>query len=210
MGVCAFNLGEYASSEQYYVRATQVDGDQLLAWQGLANLHEKTGEWPKLVTVLETTVELLRKDHSVDAAKVWERMRKLLELYEHSDKAKLMEVCTTLLSTEPLGQLLSILPDYPPDLEWWRKIAQVTFEQEDRLMKREIESRRRRIDAPSLQFTVEQVERQVFVPSKLSDYYRHVLELSVDPHDRLDIQGKLLRRVHAEMPYFDAVERSVV
>ena len=43
VGKAAFNLDEYSQAEIAYRKAADQDGANPLAWQGLAELHTKTG-----------------------------------------------------------------------------------------------------------------------------------------------------------------------
>ncbi|XP_069483747.1 superkiller complex protein 3 [Ambystoma mexicanum] len=78
IGVSATELDQPDQAQAAYRKATELEPDQLLAWQGLGTLYEKYNQ----------------KDFRDDLPKVYE---KLLELYERSDKQKWCEVCRKLV-----------------------------------------------------------------------------------------------------------------
>ena len=53
VGKAAFNLDEYSQAEIAYRKASDQDGANPLAWQGLAELHIKTG---RTQNIIPTTV----------------------------------------------------------------------------------------------------------------------------------------------------------
>ncbi|XP_054842849.1 SKI3 subunit of superkiller complex protein [Eublepharis macularius] len=78
IGLAAAELEQPDQAKGAYKKATELEPGQLLAWQGLANLYEKTnhaGTREDLVNVYQ----------------------KLLELYESTDKQKWCEVCKKLV-----------------------------------------------------------------------------------------------------------------
>jgi tetratricopeptide (TPR) repeat protein len=50
-------------SEQAYKDAVTIDSNNPLAWQGLADLYSKTGEWRQLVEVCHRVLQLLGPEH---------------------------------------------------------------------------------------------------------------------------------------------------
>ncbi|XP_068103803.1 superkiller complex protein 3 [Hyperolius riggenbachi] len=78
IGVAAAELEQPDQAQAAYRKATELEPEQLLAWQGLGNLYEKINQ----------------KDFKDDLPNVYQ---KLLELYESSDKQKWCEVCRKLV-----------------------------------------------------------------------------------------------------------------
>ncbi|XP_022607239.1 tetratricopeptide repeat protein 37 [Seriola dumerili] len=77
IGLAASELDQPDQSQSAYKKAVELEPEQLLAWQGLANLYEKTDQW----------------DFKVELPNVYQ---KLVELYASSDKKKCYEVITKL------------------------------------------------------------------------------------------------------------------
>ncbi|XP_068167730.1 superkiller complex protein 3 [Antennarius striatus] len=85
IGLAACELEQPDQSQTAYKKAVELEPEQLLAWQGLANLYEKTDQWDfkdELPNVYQKLVELYR---SSDKNKCYELIRKLSDIYQ-SDK----------------------------------------------------------------------------------------------------------------------------
>ncbi|XP_073534422.1 superkiller complex protein 3 [Phyllobates terribilis] len=78
IGLAASELEQPDQAQAAYKKATEIEPEQLLAWQGLVNLYEKVNQ----------------KDFKDDLPNVYQ---KLLELYKSSDKQKWSEVCKKLV-----------------------------------------------------------------------------------------------------------------
>uniref|UniRef100_A0A1A8BCW9 Tetratricopeptide repeat domain 37 n=1 Tax=Nothobranchius kadleci TaxID=1051664 RepID=A0A1A8BCW9_NOTKA len=77
IGLAASELEQPDQSQAAYKKAVELEPEQLLAWQGLANLYEKADQW----------------DFQVELPNVYQ---KLVELYARSDKNKCYEVIKKL------------------------------------------------------------------------------------------------------------------
>ncbi|XP_062455877.1 superkiller complex protein 3 [Rhea pennata] len=78
IGLAAAELEQPDQAKGAYKKAAELEPNQLLAWQGLANLYEKSNQ----------------TDVKGDLADVYQ---KLLELYESGDKQKWCDVCNKLV-----------------------------------------------------------------------------------------------------------------
>ncbi|OXB75710.1 UNVERIFIED_CONTAM: hypothetical protein H355_016227 [Colinus virginianus] len=78
IGLAAAELEQPDQAKGAYKKAIELEPNQLLAWQGLANLYEKSNQ----------------TDVQGDLGEVY---RKLLELYESGDKQKWCDVCNKLV-----------------------------------------------------------------------------------------------------------------
>ncbi|KAM9167800.1 superkiller complex protein 3 isoform 2-T4 [Mergus octosetaceus] len=78
IGLAACELEQPDQAKGAYKKAIEIEPNQLLAWQGLANLYEKSNQ----------------TDVKGDLADVY---KKLLELYESGDKQKWCNVCNKLV-----------------------------------------------------------------------------------------------------------------
>ncbi|XP_048359260.1 tetratricopeptide repeat protein 37 [Sphaerodactylus townsendi] len=78
IGLAAAELEQPDQAKGAYKKATELEPGQLLAWQGLANLYEKTNH-------VDTREDLINV------------YQKLLELYESTDRQKWCEVCKKLV-----------------------------------------------------------------------------------------------------------------
>ncbi|XP_030323083.1 tetratricopeptide repeat protein 37 [Calypte anna] len=100
IGLAAAELEQPDQAKAAYKKATELDPNQLLAWQGLANMYEKSKQ----------------TDIKGDLADVYQ---KLLELYESGDKQKWYDVCNKLV------ELYHQEKKYSEVAETWQKLIQM-------------------------------------------------------------------------------------
>ncbi|XP_038559572.1 tetratricopeptide repeat protein 37 [Micropterus salmoides] len=89
IGLAASELEQPDQAQTAYKKAVELEPEQLLAWQGLANLYEKTDQWDfklELPNVYQKLVDLYA---SSDKNKCYEMIKKLSDIYQ-SDKEYLM------------------------------------------------------------------------------------------------------------------------
>uniref|UniRef100_A0A8C3AUP9 SKI3 subunit of superkiller complex n=1 Tax=Cyclopterus lumpus TaxID=8103 RepID=A0A8C3AUP9_CYCLU len=77
IGLAASELEHTDQAQTAYKKAVELEPEQLLAWQGLANLYEKTDQW----------------DFKIELPNIYQR---LVELYASSDKNKCYEIISKL------------------------------------------------------------------------------------------------------------------
>ncbi|XP_034451179.1 tetratricopeptide repeat protein 37 [Hippoglossus hippoglossus] len=77
IGLAASELEQPDQSQSAYKKAAELEPEQLLAWQGLANLYDKTDQW----------------DFKIELPNIYQ---KLVDLYASSDKKKCYEVIQKL------------------------------------------------------------------------------------------------------------------
>uniref|UniRef100_A0A4W6GAK8 SKI3 subunit of superkiller complex n=1 Tax=Lates calcarifer TaxID=8187 RepID=A0A4W6GAK8_LATCA len=110
IGLAASELEQPDQSQSAYKKAVELEPEQLLAWQGLANLYEKTDQWDfkvELPNVYQKLVDVLGSFHTFECiclckqlAKVWQQLIQLKK-EEAVDKKELLELW------QQLTQLLS-------------------------------------------------------------------------------------------------------
>nr|XP_041567199.1 tetratricopeptide repeat protein 37 isoform X2 [Taeniopygia guttata] len=104
IGLAAAELEQPDQAKGAYKKAIELDPNQLLAWQGLANLYEKSNQ----------------TDVKGDLADVYQ---KLLELYESGDKQKWCDVCNKLV------ELYHQEKKYLEVAETWQKLIRMKQEE---------------------------------------------------------------------------------
>ncbi|NWX70431.1 TTC37 protein, partial [Alca torda] len=104
IGLAAAELEQPDQAKGAYKKAIELEPNQLLAWQGLANLYEKPNQ----------------TDVRGDLADVYQ---KLLQLYESGDKQKWYDVCNKLV------ELYHQEKKYLEVAETWQKLIQVKQEE---------------------------------------------------------------------------------
>ncbi|RXN21205.1 tetratricopeptide repeat 37 [Labeo rohita] len=100
IGVAATELQQPDQAQTAYRKATELEPEQLLAWQGLANLYEKSDQ----------------ADFKAELPKIYQ---KLITLYETSDKAKCFEV------SKKLVEIYQSEKNYLQVARVWRRLIQV-------------------------------------------------------------------------------------
>uniref|UniRef100_A0A493TI74 SKI3 subunit of superkiller complex n=1 Tax=Anas platyrhynchos platyrhynchos TaxID=8840 RepID=A0A493TI74_ANAPP len=104
IGLAAAELEQPDQAKGAYKKAIEIEPNQLLAWQGLANLYEKSNQ----------------TDVKGDLADVY---KKLLELYESGDKQKWCNVCNKLV------ELYHQEKKYLEVAETWQKLIRIKQEE---------------------------------------------------------------------------------
>ncbi|XP_027564577.1 tetratricopeptide repeat protein 37 isoform X2 [Neopelma chrysocephalum] len=104
IGLAAAELEQPDQAKGAYKKAIELEPNQLLAWQGLANLYEKPNQ----------------TDVKGDLADVYQ---KLLELYKSADKQKWCDVCNKLV------ELYHQEKKYLEVAETWQKLIQMRQEE---------------------------------------------------------------------------------
>ncbi|NXN17882.1 TTC37 protein, partial [Indicator maculatus] len=104
IGLSAAELEQPDQAKGAYKKAIEYEPNQLLAWQGLANLYEKSNQ----------------ADVKGDLAEVYQ---KLLELYKSSDKQKWCDVCNKL------AELYHQEKKYSEVAELWQKLIEMKQEE---------------------------------------------------------------------------------
>ncbi|KAM6392204.1 superkiller complex protein 3 isoform 2-T3 [Rhynochetos jubatus] len=104
IGLSAAELEQPDQAKGAYKKAIELEPNQLLAWQGLANLYEKSNQ----------------TDVKGDLADVYQ---KLLELYESGDKQKWCDVCNKLV------ELYHQEKKYLEVAETWQKLIKMKQEE---------------------------------------------------------------------------------
>ncbi|KAJ3604243.1 hypothetical protein NHX12_028984 [Muraenolepis orangiensis] len=88
IGLAASELEQPDQAQTAYRKAMELEPNQLLAWQGLANLYEKTDQWDFKIELPDVYQKLVELYASSDKPKCYEVIQKLTEIYQ-SDKEHL-------------------------------------------------------------------------------------------------------------------------
>ncbi|EJD03262.1 TPR-like protein [Fomitiporia mediterranea MF3/22] len=215
LGLAFLELGQLDQSEQAYIRATQSQPDQALAWQGLVKFYEQTERWDKYAKTLKVLLDLFSK--TGDATKCAEQLQKYIEFRRRKGSRKdIADALLLLLPDSPYYLILSTLP--PPDptaptatttfatqsavhntLPTLEEIVTLTEAEEANVITREVEKRRTRLDAASAgpEALKKQVGLSVWTTSKLPELYNEILNHPNTSDDlRRETEAKLLRYKH--------------
>ncbi|KAG6857271.1 hypothetical protein H0H87_007104 [Tephrocybe sp. NHM501043] len=164
LAVSLLELGQYEQSEQAYIRATSLNPENPLAWQGISKYYERREEWEKYGDCL----------------------------------LRLMELHKTILAapnlTNPESTTLVAQTAIHHSLPHIEEIVRLVEVQEEETIKREVERRRTRLGAPSLDVLKNEIGREVWGESRLPSLYEEILNHPSTSDDlRRSTDSKLLR-----------------
>ncbi|KAF8160990.1 TPR-like protein [Crassisporium funariophilum] len=210
LGLALLELGEFEQSEQMYSKATKLNQGQLLAWQGISKLYERTEKWDKYA---ETLIELMNLyESSQDAVKCAETLQKLIAVQRtHGSRSQLISQLSYYLPGSVYYAVLSTLPEPDPTnptgstisearnaihngLPILEEIVDLTESSEEDTYNREVEKRRMRLGAASPEQLRKDVLREICKESKLPVLYDAILnQPSTSDELRRLTESKLLR-----------------
>ncbi|RHZ76177.1 hypothetical protein Glove_202g69 [Diversispora epigaea] len=187
LGVAYLNLNRHDESEQSYLRAIEIDHIHPLAWQGLEKFYEKQENWIKLEDIW---IKLLnRYKESNDGKKVLDIINKLLDLYanKRKDRQKLIITLKYLSpTTSPYYELIQGLDGLQSPKQILLQLINLTEKEESESIKREIDSRRQRLNSGTLSSIKIQVESEIFSNSELEGFYDSLFEIIDSSANNLD------------------------
>ncbi|KAF8894922.1 hypothetical protein CPB84DRAFT_1682556 [Gymnopilus junonius] len=203
-------LGDYNESEQMYRKATELNPTQSLAWQGIANFYERREEWDKQANILTQLLDLFNKNQ--DVIKCAETLQKLIVLYrKHGSPTQLIAGLSYFLPGSSTYPLLSHLPQPDPTnptasstqeaqeaihngFHILQEITSLTEKYEGDALNREVEKRRTRLGAPSLEQLKKDVLNEIYAKSQLPSLYNSLLNHpSTSDQLRAEVESKQLR-----------------
>ncbi|XP_057688617.1 tetratricopeptide repeat protein 37 isoform X2 [Corythoichthys intestinalis] len=121
IGLAASELEQPDQAQTAYRKAVELEPEQLLAWQGLGNLYEKTDQWDFKIELPNVYQKLVELYASSDKNKCYEVIGKLQEIHQ-SDKeyAKLAKVWLQLIQLKEEDGA-----DKKALLQLWQQMAQL-------------------------------------------------------------------------------------
>nr|XP_046243032.1 tetratricopeptide repeat protein 37 isoform X2 [Scatophagus argus] len=121
IGLAASELEQPDQAQTAYKKAVELEPEQLLAWQGLANLYEKTDQWDFKVELPNVYQKLVDLYASSDKSKCYEMIKKLSNMYQ-ADKEylKLAKVWLLLLQLKEEEAV-----DKKELLQLWQQMTQL-------------------------------------------------------------------------------------
>ncbi|XP_075895011.1 tetratricopeptide repeat protein 37 [Nelusetta ayraudi] len=121
IGLAASELEQPDQAQTAYKKAVELEPEQLLAWQGLANLYEKTDQWDFKIELPNVYQKLVNLYASSDKNKCYEMIKKLSDI--HQSEKEYLKVAEVWL------QLLQIKEEEAVDrkelLQLWKQMAQL-------------------------------------------------------------------------------------
>ncbi|KAG2113725.1 superkiller protein 3 [Suillus discolor] len=229
LGLALLELGQHEKSEQLYRKAIELKDDQILAWQGIAKLYEKTERWNNLADTLEHMMQIFAEND--DATKCAETLQKLMDiLRQHGTRREVIQALYFHLPDSSLYPVLSTLP--PPDatnptstsifptqsaihnsLAVYEELVSLTEREEEMFFKSEFDKRRTRLGAPKPEQLKKDIGIEIWHSSKLPALYNDILNHpSTSDELRRATESKLIRYKHQlflALPSTDPEKRQV-
>ncbi|KAF8070280.1 TPR-like protein [Lyophyllum atratum] len=191
LGLSSLELGQFEKSEQAYLRATTLNPDNPLAWQGISKFYEQREEWEKYANSLNHLTELYSNiNETVKCAESWQKLVELRR--ERGTRLQLVEALSLLLPQSPIYVTLLSLPR--PDLTnpasattftaqtaihqslpHLEEIVSLLEIHEEETIKKEVEKRRTRLGAAGPELVKKEVGREVWGTSKIPLLYNEIL-----------------------------------
>ncbi|XP_048786478.1 tetratricopeptide repeat protein 37 [Lagopus muta] len=104
IGLAAAELEQPDQAKGAYKKAIELEPNQLLAWQGLANLYEKSNQTDVHADLQDVYQKLLELYESGDKQKWCDVCNKLVELYRQGNKyLEAAEICQKLIEVKKEG-----------------------------------------------------------------------------------------------------------
>ncbi|THH28528.1 hypothetical protein EUX98_g5655 [Antrodiella citrinella] len=200
LGMACLELGDKDHSEQAYRNAIESNPDQVLAWQGITKLYERTENWGQYADSLQQMVQLFLKSN--DAVKCAETLQRFLDLRRAHGSPS--EICDTLSLWLPDSVFYPLLSTLPPldatvptsatipltqaimqnSLPTIEEIVTILENEEFATIKNEVEKRRTRLGAAG----PEQIRKE------LPGFYNEIMNHPYASDDlRRTTESKLLR-----------------
>ncbi|XP_061673335.1 tetratricopeptide repeat protein 37 [Syngnathoides biaculeatus] len=121
IGLAASELEQPDQAQTAYRKAVELEPEQLLAWQGLGNLYEKTDQWDFKIELPNVYQKLVQLYASSDKIKCYEVIGKLQDIYQSDkDYSKLAQVWLQMIELKQGDGA-----DKKALLQLWQQMAQL-------------------------------------------------------------------------------------
>ncbi|KND01469.1 SKI complex subunit tetratricopeptide repeat protein SKI3 [Spizellomyces punctatus DAOM BR117] len=209
LGLAEQNLRNVAESERAYQKAAKLAPSNPLAWQGLVNLYGETDNNSRLAEALDALRRLYLE--SKEGQKCLETTNKLIDLFERTNqRLKAIAVLKSLAPGTEYNDLCANL-DLPSPLVLWQRIADLQEQHDTELRSKEVETRRRRLGADSLEVIRENVDKEVIITSQLEEIYDILLDIAKQHTEEnqvyLEIGQRFVEFMSKKLPYVASEEK---
>lgn len=186
LGVSCQHTGNWTEGERTYRTAMAMPKANIMAWQGLCALFEASKDRVKYELALADLRDQYIREENRD--KAWETMHKMIGLCEEdtteSSKRKLVRILGELTTGGKFHELLSATggadPKPPTEIELLERMYDIENTLDQRVIDREIEKRRTRLNAGPIAQVRREVKTEVWGQSsalqtleKLVEYYKN-------------------------------------
>ena len=192
LGRACEKQGKIEDAAKAYQSAADAKPDDSQAWLGLCSLYESQGSQKvdeyreaavKVADVFATADDRERAQTTVD------KLVKFVK--DNGTTAQYKRALQVILPGSPIYDFLE--GRIPRAVDTLIRIAQLTEDEEDNTIKKEINARRTRIGARLGQVTSD-VKREVYSKSQLEQLYQEIINWATDDNLRRQYEEKLLQR----------------
>ncbi|EJU03995.1 TPR-like protein [Dacryopinax primogenitus] len=224
LGLACLELGEVDDAVKTYERAINIQPANPLAQQGLSKLYERTCNYAAHRTSLLQLIKLFTA--SGDAQRCAESLQRLLELSrERGTRKDVIDTLSLLLPTSQCYATLCDLPHPEPtaptastvhqiqlalasSLPTLEEVVRLSENEEEEHVKKEVDKRRMRLGAGSVDEIHRTVRREVGEGSRLPELYGEVLNHPNASDDlRRETERKLFRLKLAALEFASKEEK---
>ncbi|KAI8822676.1 uncharacterized protein EV422DRAFT_619118 [Fimicolochytrium jonesii] len=194
------HLGNTQDAEKAYTKAIKLAPENPLALQGLANLYTETKDDEKLVGAWNQLRALFRENK--DEKKALDITNKLVDLHIRTNNKA--QAASVLKDLTPCGAFHDNTQD---NLAVWTRIADLQQQHFDETYTKEVELRRRRLDADPVDVVRSKVEKEVLMASELDETYASILEITKERADAgssqvyTDIGSRYVEYLNRKIPH---------
>lgn len=182
------NLAAFELGEKNYEKAIALDQKNLLAWQGLLNLHHKANKVSKYIDISSRIAAIYAEDNDTDnCLKVIEKA--VAYAKESGNTTEISQALRLILPVSPFFQMLE--DKLPGPVETYLELSELLEEQEATSISKEIAKGRSRLGVKLDQLTSD-VKRQTYESSQLEAIYEEIINWSLEEAVRRDAEAKLL------------------
>lgn len=189
-GLAYSNLDDFTKGEVSYQRAIDLDGKNLLAWQGLLNLYQNSGQVSKFVDT-SSRIAAVHAENSEDEKCLLAIQKALSEAKDHGSPTEIAQSLRLILPVSPFFRLLE--DKLPEPADTYVKLATITEAQDSSQISSSIAKGRSRLGVKLDQLTRD-VKNTVYSASELEAIYEEIINWSHEEHIRRDAESKLLHR----------------
>ncbi|KAE8154008.1 hypothetical protein BDV25DRAFT_136377 [Aspergillus avenaceus] len=192
LGLALDRLNKSKDSENAYLAATRVKGNDKIAWQGLISIYEKQGN-QRLDSYREAVINLCGiyaeaedKHRSQDVVDKYINFTK-----KNGTRLQYRKAIELHLPSSPIYNYLEGRIPHPSHT--YQRLIEMTEAEEKEFINREIGERRTRLGARIDQVTLE-VKREAYKRSEIEHLYRGIVDWTHDDQVRRTYEERLIER----------------
>lgn len=202
LGLANSNEGDFTKAESAYRQAIQIDESNLLAWQGMLSMFDKSGQLSKFIDA-SSRVAAIYAD--TDEEKCFKCLEKAVDLAKARGTA--LEQSQALKLILPISPFFHALQDRIPDAaDTYQELCSILEDAESTRISTEIAKGRQRLGIKLDDLTAE-VKNEVYLTSELEAIYIEIINWSHEEAVRREAERKLLAHAVDRLRVSKSVEK---